>query len=146
MIQRIISVAVFMSWAAAMGCSDAGTEQSQEACPTTIPEIGAACDSDVVCLYDGTDKLDLGEFDCSQRELACRDGEFQNTGLHCDPAPEATECPATLPTAGTSCSGDVRCLYDAAGNHDSGEFDCSQTEYVCQDGSFSNSGLHCDPA
>lgn len=133
---------------AMVGCGDKVEDEREptpQSCPAKMPEIGSACAFEGTCLYaDGA--LALGGFKCGERELVCRDGEIRDTGMHCDPPMQlVTECPATVPPADTACSGALRCLYDTSGNYDAGEFDCSQQEYVCNDGVMKNSGLHCDP-
>jgi hypothetical protein len=58
----------------------------------------------------------------------------------------SSPCPPTQPAVGDPCVGSYKCLYDISTEilHE-GPFNCGQTELMCSQGKYFNTGLHCDP-
>jgi hypothetical protein len=79
-------------------------------CPTPAPTVGGAsvtCDATLVsdyCLYTAT-----------QEECTCVGGAQGGVWVCNQPTPPAAPCPATLPNAGTACTGEIGCNYPCAG-------------------------------
>jgi Pacifastin inhibitor (LCMII) len=98
-----------------MACVDSG------ACPPTMPPYGSACSAGLVCTYPTS---------CGSAYAECKSSGWVITVPDC-PIPPPTACPASPPTLGTWCSGDLKkaCDYpNRCGGADS--YSCSGRVWV----------------